>query len=52
MMTVSSVRVAWNGKIGNAVDTDYEGLRRMIGEWGDWAMSNSALRRAQEASCS
>ena len=50
-MTVSSIRTAWEGRIGPPVQADLDSLRRDIREWADWAFGNPVVRRRQEALC-
>lgn len=48
-MTIDSIRVAWDGRIGPPQPADLDGLREMIRAWADWALSNPATRRIVEA---
>ena len=50
-MMVSSIRTVRRGVIPDAEPADLDELRRRIRAWSEDAMANSALRRAQEASC-
>jgi hypothetical protein len=50
-MTVSTVRTAWEGRIGPPAEADLDSLRRDIREWADWAFDNPVVRRRQEALC-
>jgi len=50
-MAVSSIRTVRRGIISDAEAASLDELRRRIRAWAEGAMADSALRRAQEASC-
>ena len=49
-MMVSSIRTAWEGRIGPPEQDDLDGLCGYIKDWADWAFDNPVVRHPREAS--
>lgn len=47
-MTVTSIRIIFNGVISESEPVDLEKLRQYIRMWSDYALANSALRQKKE----
>ena len=50
-MTVNSIRIVWNGKIGPQETRDFNDLRIMVSQWASWAKSNPVTGKLEEVVC-